>query len=97
MAEFTFNNQSTGSAYFIYETVADPSTGQYISGSLKAASGSFSGYINIQSTEIVQSDYIWGAVIPEGDSNFDFNPAVTVPTGSVRFRGTGNLTVTIIT
>jgi len=97
MANFSFNNQSTGSAYFVYETVSDPSTGQYISGSLKAASGSFSNFTGVNEDYIVQSDYIWGAVIPEGDSEFDFDPAVTVPTGSVRFRGTGNLTVSITT
>lgn len=98
MANFSFNNQSTGSVYFVYETVADSATKQYTSESLKAASGSFSNYSSIQPDKIVQSsDYIWGATIPEGTSEFDFDPAITVPTGTVKFRGTGNLTVTITT
>ena len=98
MANFSFNNQSTGSVYFVYETVADSATKQYTSESLKAASGSFSNYSSIQPDKIVQSsDYIWGATIPEGVSSFNFDSAVTVPIGSVKFRGTGNLTVTIIT
>lgn len=96
MANFSFNNQSTGSAYFVYETVAG-TNGLYDSSSLKAASGSFTDFTSSSIDYIVQSDYIWGAVIPEGSSEFDFTPAVTVPTGSVYFRGTGNLTVTITT
>lgn len=98
MANFSFNNQSTGSVYFVYETIADSATKQYTSESLKAASGSFGNYSYIQPDKIVQSsDYIWGATIPEGISSFNFEPAVTVPIGSVKFRGTGNLTVTILT
>ena len=97
MANFSFNNQSTGSAYFVYETIADAATGRYISGSLKAASGSFTNFTGSNSNLVIQSDYIWGVVVPPSASNVDFNAAVTVPTGSVRFRGTGNLTVTITT
>lgn len=96
MANFSFNNQSSGSVYFTYETVRNY-YGFYDSGSLKAASGSFSNFTGVNEDHIVQSDYIWAAVIPEGSSDFDFDPSFTVPTGSVYFRGTGNLTVIITT
>jgi len=96
MANFSFINASSGSVYFTYETVRNYNE-IYDSGSLKASSGSFSNFIRVNEDHIVQSDYIWSAVIPEGTSDFDFTPAITVPTGSVYFRGTGNLTVTITT
>jgi hypothetical protein len=96
MANFSFNNQTSGSAYFTYETVRSTG-GFYDSSSLKAASGSFSNFTSSNDSYIVQSDYIWGTVVPKGVSGFDFTPSLTVPTGSVRFRGTGELTVTITT
>ena len=94
MATFYFTNTSSGSVYFTYETVRN-TNGIYDSTSLKAASGSFNSFIGINEDHIVQSDYIWSAVIPEGSSSLAFLPEIIVPTGSVYFRGTGNLTATI--
>lgn len=96
MANFSFNNQSSGSVYFTYETVRNY-YGFYDSGSLKAASGSFTNITGVNADHIVQSDYIWSVVVPEGTSQMGFTPAITVPTSSVYFRGTGNLTVTVTT
>ena len=94
MSAFSFINLTSGSVYFTYETVRN-TNGIYDSASLKAASGSFSSLIGINEDHIVQSDYIWSAVIPEGSSSLAFLPEIIVPTGSVYFRGTGNLTATI--
>ena len=96
MANFSFNNLSSGSVYFTYETVRNY-YGFYDSGSLKAASGSFTNITGVNADHIVQSDYIWSVVVPEGASQVEFIPAVTVPTGSVYFRGTGNLSVIVTT
>lgn len=93
MANYTFHNPS-GSAYFVFETernnyeVYDSTSGKY-------ASGSFSNFTGSNPDHIVQSDYIWGQVIPPGTSSFDFNGAVTVPISGTRFRGTGEFTVII--
>jgi hypothetical protein len=94
MAEFSFTNLSSGSVYFTYETVRN-SNEVYDNGSLKAAAGSFTSFIGVNEDHMVQSDYIWSAVIPEGLSSFTFIPENIVPAGSVNYRGTGNLTVTI--
>jgi hypothetical protein len=93
MALFEFVNPS-GSSYFIYETVRT-SQGFYDSASLKAASGSLNTVSNIPTGGIVQSDYIWAAVIPPGSSSLAFTSSIAVPSGSVWFRGTGEFYVTI--
>jgi|TARA_R110000764_G_C10936570_1_gene375667 hypothetical protein len=94
MTAFSFANTSSGSAYFTYETVRN-SNGIYDSASLKAASGRFLSLEGINEDHIVQSDYIWSAVIPEGESTIDFLPASLINLNAVYFRGTGNLTATI--
>ena len=94
MATFSFNNTSSGSVYFTYETVRN-TNGIYDSASPKAALGYFSSLTGINEDHIVQSDYIWSAVIPEGESSIEFLPETIVLTGEVYFRGTGNLTVEV--
>ena len=93
MALFEFTNPS-GSSYFIMETVRN-NQGFYDSSSLKAASGSLNIVSNIPSTGIVQSDYIWGTVVPPGSSSVAFTASLEIPTGSVYFRGTGEFSVSI--
>ena len=96
MALFSFNNQSNGAAYFVYETVPVASTGQYnVEASPKAASGRFYSLTGINEDHIVQSDYTWGVVVPKGESILNFLPTAAVLQGEVYFRGTGNLIATI--
>ena len=93
MALFEFINPSA-SSYFIMETVRN-NQGFYNGSALKAASGSLNIVSNIPSTGVVQSDYIWGTVVPPGSSSLAFTASLDIPTGSVYFRGTGEFTVTI--
>ncbi len=98
MATFTFHNPS-GSSYFTMETVRvnEPGIYWYTSSSIKCASGSFSSFTGSKAEHINQSNYIFAQVIPHGTSSFEFDNAVTIPTSSVYFRGTGayNLIVTV--
>tara|TARA_R100001509_G_C4882623_1_gene220652 strand:- start:3393 stop:3680 length:288 start_codon:yes stop_codon:yes gene_type:complete len=93
-ATFTFHNPS-GSAYFVMETTRSLDTGTYLTGTPKYASGSFSEFTG--SNSIVQSDFIFGQVVPPGTSSFKFNNTITIPVENVFFRGTGeyNLIVEI--
>ena len=93
MALFEFINPNE-SSYFIMETIRN-NQGFYDSSSLEAASGSLNIISNIPSTGIVQSDYIWGTVVPPGSSSLAFSASISVPTGSVYFRGTGEFSVNI--
>ena len=94
MATYNFTNPSS-SAYFIYETVRN-SQGIYTSASLKAASGSLSILTNIPSGSLVQSNYIWAAVVPQGNSSVSFTPSIIVPSGSVNYLTTGYVSYTIV-
>ena len=93
MANYTFHNPS-GSSYFTYEGNRN-SSGFYDSSSLKGGSGSFNDFTGSNADHVVQSDYIWSQVIPNGTSSFDFDGAVAVPISGSRFRGTGEFSVII--
>ena len=95
MANYTFHNPSS-SAYFVFETERN-NYGVYDSTSGKYASGSFNDFTGSNPDHVVQSNYIWGQVIPPGTSSFDFDGAVTVPISGARLRGTGNFTVIVTT
>ena len=94
MATFTFNNNNSGSVYFIYETIRN-TNGVYDSTSVKAAVGVFGMMVNIDGTKMVKSDYIWGAVIPSGESSLVFTPSNPLPEGVVKYSITGNATYEI--
>jgi len=94
MATFTFHNPS-GSSYFTMETTRSLDTGTYLTGTPKYASGSFSQITG--SDSIVQSDFIFSQVVPPGTSSFVFSNSVTVPTGCVFFRGTGEYNLIVET
>ena len=94
MATFTFHNPS-GSSYFTMETTRSFDSGTYLAGTPKYASGSFSQITG--SDNIVQSDFIFSQVVPPGTSSFVFSNAVTIPTGCVFFRGTGEYNLIVET
>jgi len=94
MATYNFVNPSS-SAYFTYETVRN-NMGVYDSASLKAASGSLSVLTNVPSSSLVQSDYIWSVVVPQGSSSVSFTPSIVVPSGSVNYLTTGYVSYTIV-
>ena len=94
MATFTFHNPS-GSSYFTMETTRSFDSGTYLAGTPKYASGSFSQITG--SDNIVQSDFILSQVVPPGTSSFVFSNAVTIPTGCVFFRGTGEYNLIVET
>jgi len=91
MATFSFINLSPGSAYFFMETVTTSSF--YDASSPTNAIGTYSSFTG--SGGLVTSSYIFGVIIPEGSSSFVFTPTASIATGSIYFRGTGNLTATI--
>jgi len=93
MASFSFTNPSSGSAYFVMETVITSSF--YNAGSPTNAQGAYGNFTNVSVNGLVTSSYIFGEVIPPGSSSFTFFPSSTILTGSVYFRGTGELTATI--
>ena len=87
---FTFTNPSA-SAYFILiqntdtEFIPNTST-SYTTGSLSSLSG-------ISTAGIVENKYKFGVVVPEGGGSFVFTPTDTSGGGSIKFRGTGTLTL----
>ena len=91
MASFSFTNPSSGSAYFVMETVTTSSF--YDSSSPTNAIGTYSDFTG--SSGLVTSSYVFGVVIPPGSSSFVFTPSASIATGSVWFRGTGEITATI--
>jgi hypothetical protein len=91
MATFSFINLSSGSAYFFMETVTTSSF--YNASSPTNAIGTYSSFTG--SNGLVTSSYIFGVILPEGSSSFTFIPTASIATGSVYFRGTGNIIATI--
>jgi hypothetical protein len=96
MAKFIFTNPSEGSVYFFMETVRNEQ-GYYDSSSLISARGAYWNFTGSSQDNLVSSDYIFGWVVPPGSSSFEYNPTYYIPTGSVYFRGTGDLTAQVIT
>ena len=96
MATFTFHNPG-GSSYFTMEVTRSISTGTYLTGTPKYASGSFSDFVGSNSDHIVQSDFILSQVVPPGTSSFVFQNTIAIPAGNVLFKGTGEFNITITT
>ena len=94
MAIFSFINRSSGSAYFVLETV--PNSQEFFdSSSLKGAWGAYYNFTGSSPSAKVSSDYVFGYVAPPGSSSFEYNPTDYIPTGSVYFIGTRGLIVTV--
>ena len=94
MAIFSFINRSSGSAYFVLETVPN-SQGFFDSSSLNGAWGAYYNFTGSSPFAKVSSNYVFGYVAPPGSSSFEYNPTEYIQTGSVYFRGTGELIVTV--
>jgi hypothetical protein len=94
MSTFTFSNTSEGSVYFVIETVSN-SQNIYDSSSSQNIVGTIDNFVGVNSNGIVTSPYVLGAVIPPGNSSFDFTPTTPITPNNVYFRGTGPLTVTV--
>jgi surface protein len=94
MAIFSFINRSSGSAYFVLETV--PNSQEFFdSSSLKGAWGAYYNFTGSIPSAKVSSNYVFGYVAPPGSSSFEYNPTDYIPTGSVYFIGTRGLIVTV--
>ena len=94
MAVFSFINRSSGSAYFVLETVPN-SQGFFDSSSLNGAWGAYYNFTGSSPFAKVSSNYVFGYIAPPGSSSFEYNPTEYIQTGSVYFIGTGELTVTV--
>jgi len=94
MAVFSFINRSSGSSYFVIETVT--TGGFYDENSLNGTLGAYYNFTGSNQYSLVSSNHIAGYVVPPGSSSFEFNPTEYIQTGSVWFRGTGDLTVQIV-
>jgi surface protein len=94
MAIFSFINRSSGSSYFVIETVT--TGGFYDENSLNGTLGAYYNFTGSNQYSLVSSNHIAGYVVPPGSSSFEFNPTEYIQTGSVWFRGTGDLTVQIV-
>ena len=95
MAVFSFVNNNDSSVYFTVETFRNE-LGFYESPFSPAnAIGIYSNFTGINPEHLVTSSYIFSEVIPPGSSSFTFIPTSVISTGSVYFRGTGDMNVTI--
>lgn len=88
---FTFTNPSA-SSYFVMETNPN-NDGFFDSSSLTNFRGT---YVTSQSMGLVTSSYVMGVVIQPGVSQFTFDPAYNIVSGSnYRLRGTGEFSLNI--
>jgi len=94
MAVFSFINRNSGSVYFVMETIRN-ANGFYDSSSLNGALGAYYNFTGSSQFDLVSSNYIAGYVVPPGSSSFEYNPTEYIQTGSVWFRGTGDLVATV--
>ena len=92
-----FSNPS-GSAYFflVQNTGRDEGTGFYPEGATSYSAGTFSSLNRISEPGIIQDEYKFGVVIPEGDSSMVFTPTNTDGVANaIILKGTGTFTLTI--
>ena len=92
---FTFTNTGA-SAYFtlVQNTGVDANTGFIPGLETSYISGSFSSLSSVSLEGIVENKFKFGIVIPEGGGSFVFTPTDTTGNGSIKFRGTGNISLT---
>ena len=90
---FTLTNNSTGSVYFIIETVAN-STGSFSSKPTNAI-GIYDQFVSIDEESFFTSSYVTSVVVPMGESSFRFKPYVDVEESSSLLRGTGEISLVI--
>tara|TARA_R100001460_G_scaffold106269_1_gene153630 strand:- start:433 stop:813 length:381 start_codon:yes stop_codon:yes gene_type:complete len=99
--KFLFDTRfNEGTVYFIFETVRN-NDGFYDSSSSTNASGLVRIDLppvgaTLVPIDLIQSDYIWGVVLPPGGTvGLTFIPTTQVDAGAVFLRGTGEVTLTI--
>jgi hypothetical protein len=95
MAVFSFVNNNDSSVYFTVETVRNDQGFYEAPLSPTNAVGVYSNFTGVNASHLVTSSYIFSEIIPPGSSSFEFIPTASIATGSVYFRGTGDLTVTV--
>jgi hypothetical protein len=86
---FTITNNS-GSSYFTIET---PFNYLFDGSTPKNTSGSFASLTNIAGSNI--TDYIAGFVLPTSTNSFVFTPATNVVGSTLKFKGTGGITLAL--
>jgi hypothetical protein len=72
----------------------DQTYGNTIPYLVNGVGGTFSGGLNYN-FGLVTSSFMAGVVVQPGYSYFEFTPNITIPVGTIQFRGTGEYTVTI--
>ena len=84
----------TGSAYFTVETVRNSSG--YYGGQPTNALGLYSDFVSINKDTLITSSYISSVVVPNGGGSYKFTPTSNVDISSSFVRGTGGITLNIV-
>jgi hypothetical protein len=90
---FTITNNS-GSSYFVMETTRN-SQQAYDSSSPQNLVGELENFSNINLNGVVTSSYIAGFSLSPGVNSFDYIPFINVLGSTLKFRGTGGITLSI--
>ena len=77
----------------MYKRQVDDDTGFIPNSTTSYTTGSFSSLSSISTTGIVENKYKFGVVVPEGGGSFVFTPSDTSGGGSIKFKGTGTITL----
>jgi hypothetical protein len=88
---FNFTNPSSGSAYFIMETI--PTQGGFFNSS--SPTNFIGSYQVTASMGLVTSSYIAAVVVPPRASSFTFTPTSPITGTTYRLKGTGMYSLTI--
>ena len=90
---FSFSNPG-GPAYFFLESITGKDSNGFIPiDTTDYIAGTFTAVGTSRFPEITKNNYKFGAVIPPGGSAFKFTPTDQTRGGQIRFRGTGNFTL----
>ena len=93
--EFTIGAPTcSGSAYFTVETVRNSSG--YYGGQPTNALGLYSDFVSINKDTLITSSYISSVVVPNGGGSYKFTPTSNVDISSSFVRGTGGITLNIV-
>ena len=90
----SFTNPSASSYFFIEQNTNKNSDGSFNLGITSYTEGTFSSLTGISRGGIVENNFKFGVVIPPGASSVIFTPTDTSGGGSIKLKGTGNITLT---